>query len=136
MADIAVARAPFTAQSNRPLQRERGEIDTNWRLLVSRLHLEQWIAVRHTEIIQFFPNDRHRHTRQKVACPTHNLTGRGILAAGGQLSNDNMFMFQGVAALIAASGERRHGFFEVRRGRKPGFLRGCHPAGDVGPFDR
>jgi hypothetical protein len=38
------AQLPSAAQSTRALQRERGEIDTNLRCVVSGLHLEQWIA--------------------------------------------------------------------------------------------
>jgi hypothetical protein len=75
MADIAVARAPFTTQSNRPLQRERGEIDTNWRFIVSELHLEQLTSDTRIDIDAFILNGRHCHTRQKVACPTHNRAG-------------------------------------------------------------
>jgi hypothetical protein len=44
MADIAGRRLPSAAQSIRALQRERGNIDTNLRCVVTELHLEQWVA--------------------------------------------------------------------------------------------
>jgi hypothetical protein len=54
MADIAAATVPSAAQSNRALQRERGETDTNLRFVVSRLHLEQAATMSIIVISTFF----------------------------------------------------------------------------------